>query len=245
MQLIFVVNMHGLFLKDKRGICIVNAFEKMISKGCKSNKIWVDQGREFYDKLLKRFLKINDIEMYLAYNERKSVFTERFIRKLKNKIFKQMAAISTDIYFDVLDNIVNKYNNTAHRTIKIKPTRVTSDSYAESNEDSNVTKLKFKVGDNARVSKYKKFFALGYTQNWSEEVFIITKIKDIVSWTYVISDLNGEKIAGSFYEKEFQKTSQEKFRTEKVLEIKGDKLYVKWKGYDNSFNSWINEKDLV
>ena len=75
--------------------------------------------------------------------------------------------------------------------------------------------------------------------------FIISKIKNTVPWTYFISDLNSEPITGSFYEKELQKTSQEKFRIEKVIKRKGDKLSVKWKGYDNSFNSWINKKDLV
>ena len=92
---------------------------------------------------------------------------------------------------------------------------ITSDSYAEYNKDSNVTKLKFKVGDHVRISKYKNIFAKGYTQNWSEEVFVVSKIKDTVPWTYVISDLNGEKIAGSFYEKELQNTSQEKLIIEK------------------------------
>ena len=141
--------------------------------------------------------------------------------------------------------IVNKYNDTVHRTIQIKPINVTSDSSAEYNEDSNVTKPKFKVSDHFRISKYKNLFAKRYTQNWSEEVFVVSKVKNAVPWTYVISDLNGERIAGSFYEKELQKTSQEKFRMEKVLKRKGDKLYVKWKGYDNSFNSWIDIKDLI
>ena len=109
-------------------------------------------------------------------------------------------------------------------------------------KDSNVTKPKFNVGDHVRISKYESNFAKGYSQNWSEEIFVVSKIKDTVSWTYVISDLNGEKIAGNFYEKELQKTSQEKSRIKKVLKRKGDKLYVKWKGYDNSFNSWINKK---
>ena len=144
----------------------------------------------------------------------------------------------------MLDDIVNKYNNTVDRTIKIKPIDVTSDSYAEYNEDSNEKDPKFKVGDHVRISKYKNIFAKGYTQNWSQEVFIISKIKKAVPWTYVISDLNGEKIAGSFYEKELQKTSQGKFRIEKVIKKKGDKLYVKWKGYDVSFNKWINKKGL-
>ena len=96
---------------------------------------------------------------------------------------------------------------------------------------------KFKVGDHVRISKYKNIFAKGYTPNWSEEVFIINKIKNTVPWIYAISDLNGEKITGSFYEKELQKTNQEKFRIQKIIKRKGNKFYVKWKGYDNSFNS--------
>ena len=95
------------------------------------------------------------------------------------------------------------------------------------------------------VSKNKNIFAIGYTPNWSEEVFVISKIKNTVRWNYVIRDLNGEEITGSFYEKELQKTNQKEFRIEKVLKRKGDKLYVKWKGYDNCFNSWIHKKDTV
>ena len=161
--------------------------------------------------------------MYSTYNEVKSVVPERFIRTLKNKIFKHMTALWKNVYFDLLDNIVDKYNNTVHRTMKMKPIDVASDSYAEYNEDSNVTKPKFKVGDHVRISKCKKIFANGYTQNWLEEVFVISKIKDTVLWTYLISDWNGEKNAGSFYEKEMPKTSQEKLRIEKVLKRKGDK----------------------
>ena len=123
-------------LKDKRGITIVNAFQKIISKGRKPNKVWVDQGGEFY-KLFKRFLKVNNIKMYSTYNKGKSVVAEGFIRTLKNKIFKHMTAISKTVYFDVLDDSVKKYNNTVHGTIKIKPIDVTSDSYAEYNEDFN------------------------------------------------------------------------------------------------------------
>ena len=166
-------------LKEKRGISIVNAFQKIISKR-KPNKTWVNQGGEFYNVLSKRFLKINNIEMYSTYNEGKSVVAERFIRTLKNKIFKHMTAISKNVYFDVLDDIVNKYNNTVHRSIKMKPIDVTSDSYAEYNEDSNETKPKFKVGDHVGISKYKNIFAKGYGQNWSGEVFVVSKIKDAV-----------------------------------------------------------------
>ena len=231
-------------LKDKRRITIVNAFQKIISEGRKPNKIWVDQGGEFYNNLFKRFLKINNIEMYSTYNEGKSVVAERFIRTLKNKIFKHMTAISKNVYFDVLDNIVNKYNNTVHRTIKMKPIDVTDDSYAEYNEDFNKKDPKFKVGDHVRISKYKNIFAKGYTQNWSEEVFVVSKIKNTVLWTYVISNLSGQPITGIFMKKNCKKLVQ-KIRIEKVLKRKGDKLYVKWKGYENSFNCWIDTKDLI
>ena len=104
---------------------------------------------------------------------------------------------------------------------------------------------KFKLGDRVRISKYKNILAKVYMPNWSEEVFVVSKNKATVPWTYVINDLNGEKIIGKFYEKELQKTNQQEFSIEKVIKRKGDKLYVKWKGYDNSYNSWINKKDLV
>ena len=96
---------------------------------------------------------------------------------------------------------------------------------------------KFKVGDHVRTSKYKNIFAKGYAPNWSEEGFVVTRIKNTVLWTYFVKDLSGEEITERFYEKELQKTSQEKFRIEKVLKRKDDKLYVKWKGYDNLLNN--------
>ena len=156
-----------------------------------------------------------------------------------------MTAVSKNIYFDVLDYIFDRYNNTVHRTIKIKPIDVTGDSYADYNKDFNKKYPKFNISDHLRISTYKNVFAKGYAPNWSEEVFVVSKIKNTVPWTYVVSDLNGEEITGSFYEKELQKTNQKEFRIEKVLKRKGDKLYVKWKGYDNRFNSWINKKDLI
>ena len=96
-----------------------------------------------------------------------------------------------------------------------------------------------------RISKYKITFAKGYTPNWSEEVFFIKNIKNTVPWAYVIDDLYGEEITGTFFEKELQKIDQQEFRIKNVFKKKGDRLYVKWKGYDNSFNSWIDKKNLV
>ena len=120
--------------------------------------------------------------MYSTFNEGKSVVAERFIRTLKNKIYKHMTIISKNVYI-VLDDIVNKYNNTIHKTIKIKPIDVTNDSYVEYNEDSNKKGPKFKVNDHVRISKHKNIFAKGYVPNWSEEVFAVNKIKNTVPWT--------------------------------------------------------------
>ena len=127
----------------------------------------------------------------------------------------------------------------------MKPIDVTDDYFAEYNDESNKRNSKFKVGDHVRISKYKNIFAKGYVRNWSEEIFVIKKVKNTVPWNFVINDLNGEEIIGIFYEKELQKTNQKQFRLEKILKRKDDELYVKWKGYDNSFNSWINKKDIV
>ena len=119
----------------------------------------------------------------------------------------------------------------------MKPVDVGDDSFAEYNEKSNKKDPKFKVGNHVRVSKFKNVFAKGYKPNWSEEIFIIKKIKNTVAWTHIICDLNGEEIVRSFHEKELQKTNQKEFRIEKMIKRKGNKLYVKCKGYNNSFNS--------
>ena len=123
-------------IEDKKETSMVNAFKKIILEKRKPNKIWVDQGSEFYNKSFKDFLKINKIEMYLTYNEGKDVLAERFIRTLKNKIFKHMTAISKNVYFDVLNDIVNKYNNTVQITIKMIPIEVTGNFYVKFNKNA-------------------------------------------------------------------------------------------------------------
>ena len=130
-------------IKDRKRASIANAFQKIISEGRKPNKIWVDQGSEFYHNSFKDFLKIINIEMYSTCNEGKFGVAERFIRSLKNKIFKHMILVSKNIYFDVLDYIVN--NNTVHRTLKMKPIDVTDDFYAEYNKDFSKKILNLKL----------------------------------------------------------------------------------------------------
>ena len=132
-------------MKNKKGTAIVNEFKEILNNSKRRpGKIWVDQGSEFYNNVFKIWLKDNNIEMYSTHNEGKSVVAERFIRTLKNKIYKHMTAISKNVYFDVLNDIVDEYNNTYHRTIKMKPVDVKSDSFAEYNEESNEKDPKLK-----------------------------------------------------------------------------------------------------
>ena len=235
MPLIFLVNI--LPLKDKKGVSTANRFQIILndSNNREPRKIWVDKGSEFYNSSFKKWMQDNDIAMYSTHNAGKSVVAERFMRTLKNNIYKYMynILISKIVYIDKLDGIVNEYNNTYHRTIKIKPIDVKDNTYINIDKEVNNKDPKFRVGDHVRISKYQNIFAKGYTPNWSEEVFVIKEIKNTVPWTYVINDLNGEEIIGTFYEKELQKIDPQELRIEKVIKKKGNKLYVKWKGYDN------------
>ena len=154
---------------------------------------------------MKLWLGKNDIEMYSTNNEGTSVVAERFMRTLNNKIYKYMTSTSKNVYIDKLDDIVDEYNNKYHRAIKLKPIDVKNSTYINIDKELNDNDSKFKVGNHVRISKYKSIFAQGYTPNWSEAVFVIKEIKNTVPWTYVINDLNSEKIIGTFYEKELQK----------------------------------------
>ena len=147
-------------LKDKKGISIVNAFNKIIKQSNrKPNKIWVDQGGEFYNNVFEKWLSDNDINMYSMYNEGKSVVAERFIRTLKNKLYKHMTATSKNVYYNVLDDIVNEYNNTKHSTIKMKPIAVGDNNKRVYIDEHNEKDSRFKVGDRVRISRYKNIFA--------------------------------------------------------------------------------------
>ena len=153
----------------------------------KPNKRWVDKGSEFHNSPFKKWLKDNNIEMDSINNEGKSVAAERFIRTLTTKIYKYMTSISKNVYINKLDDTVNEYSNTYHRTIKMKPVDVEGNTYIDISKEVNDKGSKFKVSDNVRISKYKNIFAKGYTPNWSEEVFVIKKVKNTVPWNYAIN----------------------------------------------------------
>ena len=215
-------------LKDKKGISIVNGFQKILNDSKrKPNNIWVEKGSKFYNNSLKKCLQDNNVVMYSTNNKGKSVVAERFIRTLKNKIYKYMTSISKNVHIDKLDDIIKEYNNTYHTTIKMKPVDVKHNTYIDVKKEINDKDPKFEVGDHVRISIHKNIFNKGYMPNWSEEIFIIKKIKNTVPWTYAMNDLNAEEIIGTFYENELQKTDQKEFRIEKVLKKRSDKFYVK------------------
>ena len=177
-------------LKDRKGITITNAFQKVLDESNhKTNKIWIYQGRKVYNRSMKSWLEKNAIQMHSTHSEGKSIVAERSIRTLKNKSYNCMTSISKNVYIDKWDDIVYKYNNTYNSTIKLKLVDVKSSTYIDSSNKINVEDPKFKIGDIVTIWKCKNIFAKCYVLNWSEEGFVITKVKNIVSWTYVISDL--------------------------------------------------------
>ena len=234
-------------LKNKEGKTVASAL-KTIFKERKPEKMWVDKGKEFYNKDVKEL-----IELYSTENEEKSSVVERWIRTMKEKMWKYFTDNNTNHYVDILPNLVKDYNNTSHSSIKMTPVEASK----KKNElevwknlyPNRLKKIdinpKFSIGDKVRISKKKKTFEKGYTTRWTEEIFTITKINRTSPVTYKIADLNGEEIDGTFYEPELQKTRQQLFRIEKVIEKAKNKSLVKWKGYSDNFNSWVDNKDIV
>ena len=192
--------------------------------------------------------------MYSTENEEKSFVCERWNRTIKSKMWKQFTIQGNTQYLDMLPKILKQYNNTKHSSIKMKPIEASK----KGNEgtvyfnlygdmEQVTSKLKFKVGDKVRISKYKRYiFDKGYTPNWTEELFTIDKIQYTNPITYELKDLNNEEIKGSFYEPELLKEKQDVFRIDKVIrrDHKKKQALVKWKGYSDDFNSWMPFRDL-
>ena len=244
-------------LKEKKTESVSLAFDHIFKKSKrKPEKLWTDKGSEFISKHFKDFLKRNNIMLYHTQNEEKSSVVERWNRTMKNKMWKMFSANNSTIYWDKLDKLVDDYNNRKHSRIKMSPSEASKTEnekqvFVNLYEDEiflKPGKPKFSIGDKVSLSKYKrKVFDKGYTPNWTEEVFVVDKVNLTKPITYNVIDLLGEKVEGSFYEKELQKAKQQTFRIEKVVrrDNKKKKALVKWKGYSNKFNSWVDFKDLV
>ena len=203
----------------------MEAFNKILKTGRKPKYLRVDKGLEFYNKYLKNLLSEKGMNLYSTENEEKSSAVERWNKTMKGRLWKFFTASNSTYYIDVLAALLDKYNKTKHRSIKMTPEQASR----KENEDRvylnlygqemlQTAKPKFKVGDKVRISKYKrKVFDKGYTPNWSEEIFVVDKIQFTSPITYKIKDLNGEEILGSFYYQELSRASQEIFRIERIL----------------------------
>jgi len=246
----------AILLKTKTGLEVTKAFQNLWKTQSPPQKLWTDKGKEFYNKPMRELLKKNNVSLYSTENEEKSCVVERWNRTIKRIMWKYFTANRTRNYINVLPAMIEKYNNTYHRSIKCTPTVARKPSSYQhvfkalyENVQQLVSPPKFKVGGRVRIVKKKDTFEKGYFPNWTEEVFTITKVKATKPVTYVIADTTGEEIQGTFYEPELQKTKQEIYRIEKVLKKRTKsngikEVYVKWKGYSNDFNSWIPITDI-
>ena len=234
-------------LKNKKGKTVVDALKDIFEKR-KPEKLWTDKGTEFKNEDVKKL-----IEIYSTENEEKSSIVERWIRTMKEKIWKYFTDNNTYKYIDVLPDLVEDYNNTVHSSTKLTPIdaskkknelTVWRNLYPDRYKTSRLNP-KFSVGDEVRITKKKKDFEKGYTTRWTEEIFTIKEIRETNPITYKLEDLQGEEIKGTFYEPELQKTKQQIYRIEKVIEKEKGRSFVKWKGYPDKFNSWVDNKDLI
>ena len=237
-------------LKDKKGDTVTETFKYIVRSSNRIPKhLWVDQGKEFYNKNMDEWLKENNINRYSTFGEHKSCVIERFNRTIKEKMFKRFTAENTRNWIDMVDRLMREYNKSFHRTIGMTPIRCSEIRKHEMTMHHKVLgKSKFKVGDKVRISRIKGIFEKGYLPNWSEAVYIIHEVKQTSPVTYILKDTSGEVLEGGFYEKELQKTKQEIYRIEKVLRKKiinnvGHAL-VKWMGYSDKFNEWIPVANL-
>ena len=234
-------------LKNKKGETVADALKDIFKKR-KPEKLWTDKGREFYNKDVKDL-----VELYSTENEEKSSIAERWVRTIKEKMWKYFTDNNTYKYIDVLPDLVEDYNNTVHSSTKLTPKEASKKKneftvwrnlYPDRYKKYNITP-KFSVGDEVRITKKKKVFEKGYTTRWTEEIFTITEVQNTNPVTYKLTDLQGEEIKGTFYEPELQKTEQQIFRIEKVIKKEKGRSLVKWKGYSDKFNSWVDNKDLI
>ena len=243
-------------LKSKSGSAVAEAL-KIIFKNKTPKKLWTDKGTEFYNKQVSALLKKHNILLYSTHNDEKCSVIERWNRTIKTKLWKYFSANGTEKYFDILQPLIEKYNSTKHRSIGFTPTdarkpsnyqQVLRNLYVDKIQDINV-KPKFNVGDRVRITIKKNLFDKGFSINWSDKIYTISKVKPTVPPTYIIKNDKDQEYEGSFYEQELQKTKEELFRIEKVLKwkkVNGQKLgRVKWIGYDNSYNSWLPESEIV
>lgn len=243
-------------LKSKTGKSLVEGFKIILKSGRKPKHLQTDAGTEFLNRMFQQFLRENEIHFFTTHSEPKAQVCERFNRTLKTKMWKYFTFKNTLRYIDVLPSLLKSYNHTKHRSIGVQPVQVT-----KSNEDQvwqrlygsivkKAVRFKFQINDTVRISKVKQTFEKGYLPNWTEEIFTIAERVPRQPPVYRLKDYSGETLEGVFYEPELQKVEKEDdvYRIEKVLNQRtrrGKKeYYVKWRGYPDKFNSWVDASTL-
>ena len=245
-------------LKTKSGSEIEEAFRDIFSKGRKPLILQTDRGKEFLNRHVQKLFKDKNIKFFTSYSERKASIVERLNRTIKGLMFKYFTKYETRRYIDILQDLVSRYNNGYHRSIKAKPTNVTKDNelqiwmnlYGKSLSKKGKKSSSLKVGDHVRVTLERGTFHKGYLEGWSEEIFIISNKLPGDPVVFKVEDQAGEQVDGIFYQQELQKVGEpDAYKIEKIIKRKKDKnggwIYlVKWKGYPEKFNSFVNEEDI-
>ena len=238
-------------LKTKTGKEVAQAFRKLFLDG-HPTRLWTDKGTEFYNQQLKAVLTANNVMLYSTENEENSSVVERWNRTIKNIMRKYFTANNTQKYIYVLPSMVEKDNNTYHRSIKLTHSDVRNPASHQHVHNAlydtvnarKATSSKFHVGDKVRITRKKDTFEEGFTPKWTEEVFTISSVEATKPPTYTLKDTLGLPVQGTFYEQELQLSVQEIFRIERVLRKKKNQVYVNWKGYSDAFDSWVPLTDL-
>jgi transposase InsO family protein len=242
-------------IKNKTAGAVTNAFAEMI-KDVRPRLLQTDKGTEFLNSTFQKLLSVNGIKHYTSQNDDiKCAVVERWHRTLLAKLYRYFTHVNTERYIDIIQQMVESYNHTWHSTIKTAPVEVDEHNESQIRErllssrlkpTSTVTsKLRFSVGDTVRISGTRRAFAKGYRDKWSEEVFKVVKIYNTEPTTYGLTDTLGEPIEGKFYPDELQQVRKDIFRIEKIIRTRkrpGGKIeyYVKWTGYSDKFNSWVD-----
>lgn len=249
---IFSKKAYARALKNKTAVEVTRAMESILnSLGHPIEHLHVDEGKEFYNAQMRKMLQQRKVHMYSTFTTKKAAIVERFNRTLKNRMWKEFSFRGSYKWIDILQSLVDDYNNTKHRTIKMKPddVRASDERYLLNTAYSYTlpirTKAKFKSGDLVRISKYKHIFSKGYTPNWTTEIFKIKTVQQTNPITYLLIDHEGNDIKGTVYAEELQSVKHpDLYLVEKIIRKKGRKVYVKWLGFDSQHNSWVDEKDV-
>ena len=251
-------------IMDKRADSIIEALKIILKSGRKPKRLQTDKGTKWLNQKVQAFLREHDIHLFTTQSDKKASIVERFNRTMKGRTYKYFTAKNTYRYVDVIQSLVDGYNNTYHRSIKMKPITVRKRHvmlirqrlYGQRPKKGQVIKpvdrdarkktYKYMIGDLVRVIKQRLTFARGYLPNWSEEIFIVYNRKNFKEPFYYLRDFGGEDIKGGFYEKELQLVQDSgEYRIEKVLRrkrVNGKQLHlVQWKGWPSKFNSWVED----